>query len=120
MTKSYQFIIYFFMLLIVLLIFISCNGNSGNNVNNLTSIAEDTDAIIGVDTLQIPNDKFGVAVRYGRELMLRTAYYIGPDGINGKYLGNKMKHQRIAHLIISTMLFLKACKQLWPFHSGEG
>ncbi len=90
MTKSYQIIIYFFMLLIVLLIFISCNENSGDAVNNPTSFIKDTDAIISVDTLQIPNDKFGDAVRYGRDLMLRTAYYIGPEGINGKYLGNKM------------------------------
>jgi thiosulfate dehydrogenase len=43
-----------------------------------------------VDLSKIPNDKFGVEVRYGRELMLNTAFYIGPDGIKGKYLGNKM------------------------------
>jgi thiosulfate dehydrogenase len=42
------------------------------------------------DTSRIPNSPFGVMVKYGRELMLNTAYYIGPDGINGKYLGNKM------------------------------
>jgi thiosulfate dehydrogenase len=47
-------------------------------------------ALARVDLLKIPNDKFGEAVRYGRELMLNTAYYIGPDGVNGKYLGNKM------------------------------
>ena len=35
-------------------------------------------------------NKFGDEVRYGRELMLNTAYYIGPEGIKGKYLGNKM------------------------------
>jgi thiosulfate dehydrogenase len=29
-------------------------------------------------------------VRYGRQLLLNTAYYIGPAGINGKYTGNKM------------------------------
>jgi thiosulfate dehydrogenase len=42
------------------------------------------------DTLNIPKDKFGDMVRYGRQLMLNTAYYIGPNGINGQYLGNKM------------------------------
>jgi thiosulfate dehydrogenase len=42
------------------------------------------------DFSQIPKDKFGDAVRYGRELMLNTALYIGPEGSNGKYLGNKM------------------------------
>lgn len=42
------------------------------------------------DTNQIPNDEFGDLVRYGRDLMINTAYYIGPNGINGQYLGNKM------------------------------
>lgn len=44
----------------------------------------------GPDTSKIPNDKFGAQVRYGRDLMLNTAYYIGPNGVNGQYLGNKM------------------------------
>jgi len=43
-----------------------------------------------VDSTAIPGDKYGEAVRYGQELMYNTAYYIGPEGINGKYLGNKM------------------------------
>ena len=45
---------------------------------------------IKIDPALIPKNKFGDEVRYGRELMLRTAYYIGPQGIKGKYLGNKM------------------------------
>jgi thiosulfate dehydrogenase len=42
------------------------------------------------DTNLISNDAFGEMVKYGRELMVNTARYIGPNGINGKYLGNKM------------------------------
>lgn len=42
------------------------------------------------DSSLIPNDKLGDQIKYGRELMLNTAMYIGPEGINGKYLGNKM------------------------------
>lgn len=42
------------------------------------------------DTSDIPKNKFGDAVKYGRSLMLNTAYYIGPKGINGQYLGNAM------------------------------
>ena len=42
------------------------------------------------DTSTIPHDAFGEMVRYGRELMLNTAYYIGPDGTQGHYLGNKI------------------------------
>ena len=42
------------------------------------------------DTSNIPHDEFGEMVRYGRELIVNTAYYIGPEGKVGKYLGNKM------------------------------
>ena len=51
---------------------------------------EQKQGVLKVDFSQIPNNKFGEEVRYGRELMLHTAYYIGPQGVNGKYLGNKM------------------------------
>lgn len=50
----------------------------------------DTIATIIPDTSKIPNDEFGEMVRYGRNLMLNTAYYIGPNGINGHYTLNKM------------------------------
>ena len=46
--------------------------------------------LIKVDFSQIPQNKFGDEVRYGYDLMQNTAYYIGPEGKNGKYLGNKM------------------------------
>ena len=42
------------------------------------------------DTSAIPNDEFGAMVRYGRNLVLNTAYYIGPEGKVSKNLGNKM------------------------------
>lgn len=62
------------------LIFLS---SSKNKVENKTEILE-------VDFSQIPKNKFGDEVRYGRELMINTAYNIGPEGINGKYTANKM------------------------------
>jgi thiosulfate dehydrogenase len=42
------------------------------------------------DTSTIPHDELGAMIRYGRELIVNTAYYIGPNGKAGKYLGNKM------------------------------
>jgi thiosulfate dehydrogenase len=42
------------------------------------------------DTTTIPNDAFGEMVKYGRQLILNTAYYIGPNGISGTYTKNKM------------------------------
>jgi thiosulfate dehydrogenase len=42
------------------------------------------------DTSTIPHDAMGDMIRYGRELVVNTAHYIGPNGTAGKYLGNKM------------------------------
>jgi thiosulfate dehydrogenase len=74
---------------ITLVIFISslysCNTPISPNENKATSYQ-----VVIPDTTTIPSGPFGEAVKYGRELMLNTSYYIGPNGINGKYLGNKM------------------------------
>lgn len=67
----------------------SCNGNEIKNVKG-SSLVTNTNSLFLLDTSRIPKNKFGEEVRYGRELMLHTAYYIGPNGINGKYTGNKM------------------------------
>jgi thiosulfate dehydrogenase len=41
----------------------------------------------------IPNDSTGAEIKYGRELFTRTAYYLGPEGTVGQYLGNRMNCQ---------------------------
>ncbi len=68
------------VVIIVFSIHVACNSVSH----------EKKEELLKIDPAQIPKNKFGDEVRYGRELMLRTAYYIGPQGIKGKYLGNKM------------------------------
>jgi len=88
MKKTYQFTFYFLTTVVVLVIFISCN--SSDYVTADATITKDKEDALFVDTSKIPHDKFGEQVRYGRELMVNTAYYIGPNGINGKYSGNKM------------------------------
>lgn len=65
------------------------NKKEKENAPGTNEVAADT-LFARPDTSQIPNDKYGNQVRYGRELMLNTAYYIGPNGVAGKYLGNKM------------------------------
>lgn len=40
--------------------------------------------------VHIPDDSAGKLVQYGRDLMLKTAYYIGPEGINGKHTVSKV------------------------------
>jgi thiosulfate dehydrogenase len=88
MNRTCFFIIFIFISTISLQI-ISCNENKIRDKKSKI-LAGNTDSQFYMDTLKIPKNKFGDAVRYGRELMLHTAYYIGPNGINGKYTGNKM------------------------------
>ena len=69
-------------------VIISCTEKRVNN--NISSIKTPDNDVIFVDTTKIPNDQFGEAIKYGRQLVLHTAYYIGPEGINKKYTGNKL------------------------------
>jgi thiosulfate dehydrogenase len=73
-----------------LAIFFSCNNESDLPGPPALSLSADSTGLVLIDSNDIPHDKFGESVRYGQELMYNTAYYIGPDGVNGKYLGNKM------------------------------
>ncbi len=87
--KRLYVLTFFCVLLLAVFQFISCNESKLKTEKNEPAIA-DTDSLFKVDTTKIPGNKYGEAIKYGRELMLRTAYYIGPNGVNGKYLGNKM------------------------------
>ena len=87
--KRITILIFSCLIIFACIQFISCNNNPGNLEKSNTDIAV-ADSLITPDSSAIPNNKYGDAVRYGRELMLHTAYYIGPNGINGKYTGNKM------------------------------
>ena len=71
-------------------IYISCNESAKEHLNKSNPSVTNNDFFAVIDTSKIPAGKYGEAIRYGRELMLHTAYYIGPNGVNGKYLGNKM------------------------------
>ncbi|MBD3638460.1 MAG: c-type cytochrome [Crocinitomicaceae bacterium] len=70
-----------------LLILISCSGDLNNN---LSKIEIEESVYLGPDTSKIPEGPEGEMIRYGKDLIVNTAYYIGPDGVNGQYLGNKM------------------------------
>ncbi len=69
--------------------FAACNGLVSNGPSS-TVPAKDTSVFTPPDTSTIPHDQFGDMVRYGRDLILNTAYYLGPNGTKGHYLGNKM------------------------------
>ena len=87
--KRFYILGIFCFIIITFLQVTSCNENNAE-YGKIKSSSDKTDSLFRLDTLKIPNDKYGEAVRYGRQLMLNTAYYIGPNGINGRYLGNKM------------------------------
>jgi len=66
------------------------NSDSVKNANLVDTLASEEDLWKVPDTNDIPDNEFGELVRYGRQLIVNTAYYIGPEGKVGKYLGNKM------------------------------
>src|SRR5580692_3669734 len=68
---------------------IACNNSAPATKENSIP-AKDTSLFVPPDTSTIPHDQFGEMVRYGRELIVNTAHYIGPNGTVGHYLGNKM------------------------------
>lgn len=45
---------------------------------------------VAPDTSALKDDEWGRRVKYGRLLVQNTAYYIGPNGVVSKNLGNKM------------------------------
>ncbi len=90
MKKHNVYTVFTIIIFVAFVIFISCHENKSRDDNKANASINNIESLFKLDTSKIPNDKYGEAVRYGRELLLHTAYYIGPDGINGKYAGNKM------------------------------
>lgn len=69
--------------------YVSCNNDKPAE---LVAVEEEKQEAVytAPDTSTIPHDEFGDMVRYGRSLILNTAYYMGPEGTVRKNLGNKM------------------------------
>jgi thiosulfate dehydrogenase len=68
----------------------SCRNHKKINPQAKINQADTGRIFVPPDTSMIPHDQFGDMVRYGRELVVHTAQYIGPEGSVGHYLGNKM------------------------------
>ena len=75
---------------LLILWFNACKTGSKPEVSKPGYAVDSSGNFLPPDTATIPHDEFGEMVRYGRELMVRTAYYLGPNGTKGHYLGNKM------------------------------
>ncbi|MGE7777169.1 c-type cytochrome [Chitinophaga sp. NPDC101104] len=67
----------------------SCQTNAKSESTS-AEVKPPAAVLLQADSAAIPDGKYGEAVKYGQALMYRTAYYIGPEGINGRYLGNRM------------------------------
>lgn len=83
------------LLLALIFFFERCDFGSPQPQNQ--TITQQTDSIPkqkeiwqAPDTSTIPKDELGAMIRYGRDLVINTAYYIGPEGKVSKNLGNKM------------------------------
>ncbi len=90
MKKSYLYIICILTVLGIIQLYSSCSESKGDAPENLQTTEVKADSVVNIDTTKMPGGKYGEAVRYGRQLMLHTAYLIGPDGVNGHYTNNKM------------------------------
>lgn len=80
--------VYIVLFFAVLALQYSCGQNRNNNSAETSNLPV-TDSL-KPDINILPDGEYKEMVRYGYELMVNTAYYIGLDGINGKHLGNKM------------------------------
>ena len=79
-------------LIALLLTFATILSCSDEAVKQPVAIAQQEEEPVfrAPDTSTIPHDEYGDMVRYGRELIVNTAYYLGPEGVKGHYLNNKM------------------------------
>ena len=98
------------------IVFFSCNTAE-------KQVSDIEPQVIQIDTTKIPDNKFGKAVKYGRSLMLNTAYYIGPNGTKGRFLGNKMNCSN-CHQDAGTKLFsfnlMKSHEDYPQYRAREG
>lgn len=67
----------------------ACRQHAPAVADNKDTVEEEH-VFVPPDTSEIPDDEYGEMVRYGRELIVNTAYYLGPEGVVGKHLNNKM------------------------------
>ncbi|MEO8414577.1 MAG: c-type cytochrome [Ginsengibacter sp.] len=88
MKKGYQYGFFLSTIFCVVVIGFACVEKQKKETSD--SLVSGKQNPFFVDTTKIPKGAYGEVVKYGRELVLHTAYYIGPNGTNGQYTGNKM------------------------------
>jgi thiosulfate dehydrogenase len=76
------------LLIVITCTFLQCNSPVSSKVTQ--NLSDSTASVPVFVNTPIPDDSAGRLIQYGRELIVQTAYYIGPEGINGKYTGSKV------------------------------
>lgn len=80
---------YLVLLFITVSLIYACKDNSPS-INQASKLIDDESVYTGPDTSSFPTGPEGDMIRYGYNLIKNTAFYIGPEGVSGNYLGNKM------------------------------
>lgn len=86
MWHSSLSVILFFLLVFCLATRCTSPNTSGNKKSN-------SDTLSGISIsvyTPVPDDSNGKLIQYGRDLMLNTAFYIGPEGTAGHFTGSKI------------------------------
>lgn len=74
-----------------LIIFISCDTRQNKvPAPKITEQSVVLELYTAPDTSTLKDDEWGRQVKYGRRLVQNTSYYLGPEGVVSKNLGNKM------------------------------
>lgn len=83
---------FLFAILFLLVIIFSCTEQqvSKGSFEITDSVKPTLELYRAPDTSLLSNDDWGQMVKYGMRLVNKTTYYIGPDGVVSKNLGNKM------------------------------
>ena len=90
-SRSYQRCSFWVAVLFIGILFFTVFYSCGGHTQESTPVAKDTLVEYQPqDTSSLKDDAYGALVKYGAKLMQNTAYYIGPKGTQGRYLGNEM------------------------------
>ncbi len=79
--------------LFLLCVFVSCNEPINKPIETAikpSNISRAKEIYSSPDTSELKDDDWGKTIKYGLTLVKNTQFYIGPQGIVSKNLGNKM------------------------------
>lgn len=121
--KPFLYLYIFSISCFIILILNSCNNSGNENSTNQDSLGVESRKRIAAlfekdwkapDTLSIPHDTKGELIRYGRDLITNTAFYLGPKG-KVNHQGNAMNCQN-CHLDAGTRLYANTFSAVYSIY----